>query len=108
VPGVPEFIATADSEASDAQNPRFEDIAGAGIPRDAPGGVSTAPMEEVKVEEEDPDVHFKRKRKGGPRRKRIVKKSCRQTPIIAESESAAVASSFCPVSYQTISAETSN
>ena len=29
VPGIPEFMATADSEASDAESPRFEDVAGA-------------------------------------------------------------------------------
>jgi len=62
VPGIPEFIAIADSEASDAESPHFEDVAGAKTPTDAPGRVSTAPMEEVEVEEEeeeDPDVHFK-------------------------------------------------
>ena len=47
MPGIPEFIATANSEASDAKSPRFEDIAGAEIPLDAPSGVGTAPMEEV-------------------------------------------------------------
>ena len=49
-------------------------------------------MEDVEVEEveeEDPDVHFKRKRQGGYRRKRVVKKPRRYTPtIIAEGESA--------------------
>ena len=48
-------------------------------------------MEDVEVEEveeEDPDVHFKRKRKGGSRRKRVVKKPRRYTPtVIAEGES---------------------
>ena len=40
------------------------------------------------VEEEDPDIHFKRKREGGSRRKRVVKRSRRYTPtIIAEGES---------------------
>jgi len=43
VPGVPEFIATADSEASDAKSPRFEDITGTEIPWDAPSGVGTTP-----------------------------------------------------------------
>ena len=43
-------------------------------------------MEEV--EEEDPDIHFKRKREGGSRRKRVVKRLRRYTPtIIAEGES---------------------
>ena len=43
------------------------------------------------VEEEDPDVHFKRKREGGSRRKRVVKKPHRYAPIvIAEGESSAV------------------
>ena len=40
------------------------------------------------VEEEDPDIHFKRKRQGGSRRKRVVKRPRRYTPtIIAEGES---------------------
>ena len=50
-------------------------------------------MEEVEVEEEeeeDPNVHFKRTRKGEPRRKRVVKKPRRHTPVIAESESVAI------------------
>ena len=38
VPGIPEFIATADSEASDAESPYFEDVAGAEVPTDAPDG----------------------------------------------------------------------
>jgi len=53
----------------------------------------------VKVEEkeeEDPDVHFKRKRKGGPHRKRVVKKFRRHTPAIVESESAVVAPPSVP------------
>jgi len=53
VPGILEFIATADSEALDAESPRFEDIAGAEVPTDAPGGVGTASMEDVEVEEEE-------------------------------------------------------
>ena len=91
MPGILEFIATTDSEASDAESPRFEEVAGAEAPTDAPGGVGTSPMEEVKVEEveeEDPDIHFKRKRQGGSRRKRVVKKTHRYTPtVIAEGES---------------------
>jgi len=51
-------------------------------------------MEHVEVEEvekEDPDIHFKRKRQGGSRRKRVVKKPRRYTlTIIAEGESTAV------------------
>ena len=97
MPGIPEFIATADSEASDAESPRFEDIAGAEVPRDAPGGVGTTSMEEVEVEEEDPDVYFKWKRKGEPRRKRVVKKPYRHTPVIAESESVAVTPPLAPL-----------
>jgi len=68
VPGISEFIATADSEALDAESPRFEGAAGAEASADAPGGVGTAPMEDVEVEEveeEDPDIHFKRKLQGG-------------------------------------------
>ena len=91
MPGIPEFIATTNNEASNAKNPLFEDITSAEVPRDAPGRVSMAPMEEVEVEEEDPDVYFKRKRKGGPCRKRVVKKPRRHTPVIAESKSAAIA-----------------
>ena len=46
-------------------------------------------MEEV--EEEDPDVHFKRKREGESRRKSVVKKPHRYTPaVITEGESSAV------------------
>ena len=90
VPGLPEFVVTADSEASDAESPRFEGVAGAEIPADAPSGIGTAPMEEVEVEEveeEDPDVHFKRKRQGGSRRKRVVKKPRHYTPtVITEGE----------------------
>ena len=85
MPDILEFMANTDSEASDVESPRFEDIVSAGIPQDAPGGVGRAPMEEVKVEEEeeeDLDVHFKRKRKGGPQRKRVVKKPHHHTPII--------------------------
>ena len=33
--GIPEFIATADSEASDVESPRFEDVTGAEILTDA-------------------------------------------------------------------------
>jgi len=94
VPGFGEFVATADSEASDAESPHFKGDAGAEAPPGAPGGVGTTPMEDVEVEEveeEDPDVHFKRKRRGGSRRKRVVKKPRCYTPtVIAEGESVAV------------------
>ena len=50
MPGLGEFVTTADSEASDAEGPRFEGDMGAGVPPEAPGGVGTAPMEDVKVE----------------------------------------------------------
>ena len=43
------------------------------------------------VEEEDPDVYFKRKREGGSRRKRVVTKPRRYAPtVIAEGESSVV------------------
>ena len=94
VPGLGEFVATVDSEASDTESPRFEENTGVEALPDAPGRVGMTPMEDVEVEEveeEDPDVHFKRKRQGGSRRKRVVKKSRRYTPtIIAEGELAAV------------------
>ena len=51
-------------------------------------------MEDVEMEdleEEDPNVHFKRKRRGRSRRKRVVKKPRRYAPtIIAEGESSVV------------------
>ena len=94
MPGLGEFEATADSEALDVESPCFDGDAGAEVPPDAPGGVGTAPMEDVEVEEveeEDPDVHFKRKRQGGSRRKRVVKKPRRYTlTVIAKGESTAV------------------
>ena len=77
VPGLREFIAVDNSEASDAGSPRFEVDKGAETPTAASGGVGTAPIEHAdmeEVEEEDADVHFKRKREGGSRRKRVVKK----------------------------------
>jgi len=51
VSGIPEFIATTDSEASNAESPRFEGVAGANSLVYVPGGVGTAPMEDVVVEE---------------------------------------------------------
>ena len=62
MPGLGEFVATADSEASDVESPRFEEDTGAEAPPDALGGVGTTPVEDVvveEVEEEDPNVHFK-------------------------------------------------
>jgi len=45
------------------------------------------------VEEEDPNVNFKRKREGRSRRKRVVKKPRRYAPtIITEDESSVVPS----------------
>ena len=32
VSGIPEFISTADSEVSDTESPRFEDVAGTEVP----------------------------------------------------------------------------
>ena len=49
------------------------------------------------MEEEDPNVHFKRKREGEPRRKKVVKKSRRHTPVIAESKSVAIVSPLAPL-----------
>ena len=52
--------------------------------------MGTAPIERAdveEVEEEDPDVHFKRKREGGSRRKQLVKKPRRHAPtVVAEGE----------------------
>jgi len=51
-----------DSEASDAGSPHFEVKTGAEAPTSASGVVGTALVEHAdveKVEEEDPDVHFK-------------------------------------------------
>ena len=38
MPGLGEFVASADSEASDAESPRFEGNASAEVPTDASGG----------------------------------------------------------------------
>ena len=100
VPGIPELIVAANSEVSDTESPHFEDVAGAEVTQDIPGGVGTTPMEEVemeKEEEEDPDIHFKRKWKGEPRRKKVVKKPRCHTPIVKESESVAVVSPPAPL-----------
>ena len=68
------------------RTPRFEGDTGDEAPTAASGGVGTTPMEHVdveEVEEEDPDVHFKRKREGGSRRKRVVKKPRRSlSPLL--------------------------
>ena len=67
VPGLPKFIVVVDSEASDAESPHFGNVARAEVSRDVSGGVGTAPMEEVEMEEveeeeeKNPDVHFKQK-----------------------------------------------
>ena len=101
VPGLPEFIAVVDSEASDA--PHFEDIIGTEVPRDVPGGVGTTPMKEVEMEdveeeeEENLDVHFKQKREGEPCRKRVTKKPRRHTQVVVESESVAISSPPTPL-----------
>ena len=99
VPGILEFIATAENEASEAESPRFEDVVGAEVPRDAPSGEGTTPMEEIEVEEEeekDQDIHFQRKQKGEACIKRVVKKPHLHTPVISESESVAVAPPLAP------------
>ena len=53
----------------------------------------TAPVEHAdveEVEEEDPDVHLKRKREGGSRKKQLAKKPRRHTPtVVAEGEPSA-------------------
>ena len=93
IPGLEEFIAVDDSEASDAGSPRFEVDTGAEAPAAASSGVGTGPMEHVdveEVEEEDPDIYFKRKREGESRRKRVLKKPRRYAPtVITEGESSA-------------------
>jgi len=65
VPGIKEFVAVDDSEASDAESPRFEGGTGAETPAAGSDVMGTAPTEHAdveEVEEEDPDIHFKRKR----------------------------------------------
>jgi len=90
IPGLREFTAVDDSEASDAGSPHFEVDTGAEAPTAASGGVGMASMEHIdvkEVEEEDADVHFKRKQEGGSRRKRVVKKPHRYVPtVITEGE----------------------
>ena len=88
VPGIEEFIAVDDSGASDAGSPRFEvgtraDAHEADIREAGSGVVGIAPSQHVEeVEEEDSDVHFKRKRGSGSRRKSSAKRPRRQTPTI--------------------------
>ena len=43
--------------------------------------------EEEEEEEENLDIYFKQKRKGKSRKKRVTKKPCFHTSVIAESES---------------------
>ena len=79
VPGIEEFVAVDDSEASDAESPRFEAEAGAETLAAGSGVMGTIPPRHVEeVEEEGSDVPLKRKRTGGSRRKQLVKKPCRQ------------------------------
>ena len=83
VPGLEEFIAVDDSEASDAGSPRFEMGAGADTHAAGSGVMGTSsPRRAGGVEEEDSDVHFKRKRAGSSRRKSLAKKPRRQAPTI--------------------------
>ena len=70
VPGMEEFVAVDDSEASDAESPRFEAEAGAGTPAAGSGVMGTIPPRHVEeVEGEGSGVPLKRKRTGGSRRK---------------------------------------
>ena len=75
---------------------------GAEAPAAAFGVVGTAPLEHAdveEVEEEDPDVHFKRKREGRSRRKRVVKRPRRYAPtIVAEGELPTAAPPPAPLS----------
>ena len=50
----------AGSEASDAKSPRFEEVGGGEATSEAANRAGKAPLEE---EEENRDMHFKRKRK---------------------------------------------
>ena len=79
VPGLPEFLAEAGSEASDAESPHFEDVTGDGAIRGAPSEAGIAPIEEEEEEEKNSHAHFKQKRKDSPspkpRKKQVVKKS---------------------------------
>ena len=89
VPGMEEFVAVDDSEASDAESPRFDGAetlaAGSGVM----GTIPPRHVEEV-VGEEGSDVPLKRKRTGGSRRKQLVKKPRRQaSTVVVEGEPSA-------------------
>ena len=92
VPGLPKFLAVVGSEASDTENPCFENVGGGEAAQKATSGAGKASLEEEE-EEEDPDTHFKRKRKKlepketarkkstqkKPHKKQVVKKAHRHT-----------------------------
>jgi len=88
VPGIEEFIAVDDSEASDAGSPCFEAGTGADARKadtcEAGSGLAGAasPQHVEEVEEGDSEVHFKRKRGSSSRRKSSAKKPRRQVPTI--------------------------
>jgi len=83
IPGIEEFVAVEDSEASDAESPRFEVGAGAETPATGSGVMEIAPPRYVEeVKEADSEVHFKRKRESGSRRKSLAKKPRRQAPTV--------------------------
>ena len=65
-------MAEVGSKASNAENPCFEDVVGSGPAQEALSGVGKAPLEEGE-EEEDPDTHFKWKRKE-PKPKKLTRK----------------------------------
>ena len=92
VPGIEEFVAVDDSEASDAESPRFEAEAGAETLATSSGVMGTVlPRHVEEAEEEGSDAPLKRKRTGVSRRKELVKKPRRQAPtVVVEGE---------PVSY---------
>ena len=82
-PGIEEFVAVEDSEASDVESPRFEVGAGAETPATGSGVMGTVPPRHVgEMEEEDSDVPLKRKRTSGSCRKQLVKKPRRQAPTV--------------------------
>ena len=79
-------MAEVDSETSGAESPYFEEVVGSEAAQEAFSGAGKAPLKE---EEEDPDTHFKWKRKQpepkeltrkeptrkDSRKKRVVKKA---------------------------------
>ena len=93
-----------DSEASDAGSPRFEAGTGADTRAAGSGVVGTAPPQHVEeVEEGDSEVHFKRKRGSGSRRKSLAKKPRRQAPtIVAEDRPSAVIPPAAPLDGWTV------